>query len=66
MPGMCPGASVDCPVLGAGKPVHIAGLPAISLPLPSRGVLQIVGRPGGDGELLQLAADLMGESCVSP
>ena len=52
------GASVDYLVLSAGKPLDIAGFPAISLPLPSSGALQIVGKPGGDGELLQLAADV--------
>jgi hypothetical protein len=63
------GASVDYLVLCAGRPLDIAGFPAISLPLPC-GALQIVGKPGGDGELLQLAADverlLIGEPCVSP
>jgi hypothetical protein len=52
------GASVDYLVLSSGRPLDIAGFPAISLPLPSRGALQIVGKPGGDGELLQLAADV--------
>lgn len=52
------GASVDYLVLSPGKPLDITGFPAISLPLPSRGALRIVGKPGTDGELLQLAADV--------
>ncbi|MBF6986181.1 amidase [Cupriavidus sp. IK-TO18] len=44
-------------------PFNVAGFPAISIPLPPRvgglpAALQVVGRPGGDGALLQVAQQI--------
>jgi Asp-tRNA(Asn)/Glu-tRNA(Gln) amidotransferase A subunit family amidase len=58
------GAPVDYLVLRTGLPFDVTGVPAISLPIgPPDGVsppaaLQIVGKPGYDGELLQIAEQI--------
>ena len=46
-------------------PFNLAGCPAVSIPLPAEGsalpaALQVVGRPGDDGTLLQLALKIEG------
>jgi len=56
----CDDASVDCLLFPAGPPCDVAGFPTLSMrvPVPHAPpftVLQLVGRPGTDGELLQIA-----------
>jgi hypothetical protein len=51
------GPPIDGLVLAAGSPCDTAGCPVISLPvaMPGAEPLRIIGRPGTDGELLQIA-----------
>jgi Asp-tRNA(Asn)/Glu-tRNA(Gln) amidotransferase A subunit family amidase len=51
-------------LLGFDAPWSVLGVPAMSVPVPGRGAgqlpigVQLVGRPGGDEELLAVAAGI--------